>query len=41
MIDGVIPGWQDNAICIGFGIVTLAIGFLVFKKTQDRFVLYL
>ena len=37
---GVNPGLQDNLICLGFAVVTFAVGFLVFKKLQKRFILY-
>ena len=37
---GVNPGMQENLICLGFAIVTFAVGFLVFKKLQKRFILY-
>lgn len=37
---GVNPGLQENLICFGFAAVTFAVGFLVFKKLQKRFILY-
>lgn len=37
---GVNPGLQENLICLGFAVVTFAVGFLVFKKLQKRFILY-
>ncbi len=38
---GTIPGWQENAICILFSLGFLAIGLLVLKKNQDKFILYI
>lgn len=37
---GANPGLQENLICFGFAAVTFAVGFLVFKKLQKRFILY-
>ena len=37
---GVSPGLQENLICLGFAGITFAVGFLVFKKLQKRFILY-
>lgn len=34
------PGIQENLICFGFAIVTFAVGLLVFRKLQKRFILY-
>jgi len=41
LIYGTIPSLQQNIICIGFSVVTLVIGLLLFKKTQDKFILYI
>jgi ABC-2 type transport system permease protein len=40
MIYGTIPGISQNLICLGFGVTTLLIGLIMFKKTQDRFILH-
>lgn len=40
-INGVIPSLTDNLICIGWGLAMLIIGLIVFKKTQDKFILYI
>lgn len=37
---GQTPTLQDNLLCFAFAIATFAIGFLVFKKLQNRFILY-
>lgn len=34
------PGGMENLICLGFAVITLLVGILVFKKTQHKFVLY-
>ena len=41
LIDGVSPEPASYLICFGFAILALFIGGLIFKKTQDRFVLYI
>jgi ABC-2 type transport system permease protein len=40
MLYGIVPGLGTNLICLGFALSTLAVGLLVFKKTQDRFILH-
>lgn len=37
---GSVPGWKDNLICLGIGVVMMVIGLFVFYKKQDKFVLY-
>lgn len=37
---GATPSIGMNAICLIFGLVALAIGILVFRKTQKKFILY-
>ena len=34
------PGIQENLLCLLFAVVTFAVGLLVFKKLQKRFILY-
>lgn len=41
MIDGVSPEPIQYAYCLIFSICMLGIGAVIFKKTQDRFVLYI
>lgn len=41
MIYGVVPSFTDNIICVTFSLVTLLIGLIVFKKNQDKFILYI
>ena len=38
---GKLPGLKDNLICIGVSFVMLVIGVLVFRRKQDKFVLYM
>jgi ABC-2 type transport system permease protein len=37
---GTTPSLARNAICFGMAAATLAVGILVFKKLQKRFILY-
>lgn len=37
---GTTPGLMENLICFGFGIITLLIGYTVFRKTEQKFILY-
>lgn len=41
IIYGVCPSLLENLICIGFAVATLAIGLLVFKKLEKKFVLFI
>lgn len=41
LIDGVSPEPKAYALCFILAVIPLAIGLLVFKKTQDKFVLHL
>ncbi len=38
---GVVPGITDNMVCVTFSLVSLLIGLTVFKKNQDKFILYI
>ena len=37
---GTFPSMKDNLICLGIGLIMMAIGLFVFYKKQDKFVLY-
>lgn len=41
VIYGTVPSLQSNLICIVYGLLFLVSGVLIFKKTQDRFILFL
>lgn len=41
MIYGVVPSFTDNMVCITFSVIMLLIGLAVFKKNQDKFILYI
>ncbi|MGI6217084.1 MAG: ABC transporter permease [Coriobacteriales bacterium] len=41
MIYNVNPGLMENIVCIGFAAITLIVGYLVFTKTQKKFILYI
>lgn len=38
---GTVPGLNFNLICMAFSLGALAIGLVVFKKKQDRFILFI
>ena len=35
-----LPGVQENLVCLGIAAITFAVGFLVFRKTEKNFILY-
>ncbi|HBT95583.1 MAG TPA: ABC transporter [Coriobacteriia bacterium] len=37
---GITPTLMDNLICLGMALVTLLIGFVVFRKTERKFILH-
>ena len=37
---GTTPGLVENILCLGFALITLLVGALVFKKLSKRFVLF-
>lgn len=37
---GNTPGLGENLICLGFAVATFAAGFVIFRKTQNKFILY-
>lgn len=41
LIEGVSPGPRSYIFCFLFAMISLLVGSLVFKKTQDKFTLYL
>lgn len=41
MMWDVFPGGKECLICLGFAVITFAVGFLVFRKTQHKFILYI
>ena len=40
VIYGEIPTFNENIMCMVFALLALVVGLLVFKKLQDRFILY-
>lgn len=40
MMWNTVPGLEENLICLAMALVTFLIGFLVFKKTEKKFILY-
>ena len=41
VINGVFPTMGEHLVCISLSVSMMLIGFSVFKKTQDRFILYI
>ena len=41
MMYGTMPDVQFNLMCLLFAVVTFAVGLLVFRKTQRKFILYI
>lgn len=41
MIYGRMPTLADNVICIGFALISLLVGIVVFRKSQNKFVLHI
>ena len=37
---GITPSLEQNLICFAIGAVMLALGYLVFRKLQKKFILY-
>lgn len=40
LLYGTTPTLMENAICLGCGVVFLVLGYVVFKKQQNKFILY-
>lgn len=40
LLNGTVPGLSENLICATMAITTFAIGLLIFKKTEKKFILY-
>lgn len=40
ILSGTVPGLQENLLCLGMAVVAFAIGLLIFKKTEKKFILY-
>lgn len=38
---GSVPGLYENMVCLVFALFFLVIGLIVFKRTQDRFILHI
>ena len=41
MIYGTLPTLEDNIICIAFSLMFLALGVVIFRKNQDKFILHI
>lgn len=40
MMNGITPSLEQNLICIGMAVLTFIVGFIVFRKTEHKFILY-
>ena len=40
VLNGTVPGLQENLLCLGMAVVAFAVGLLIFKKTEKKFILY-
>ena len=40
MMNGITPSLEQNLICIGMAVITFIVGFIVFRKTEHKFILY-
>ena len=40
ILSGTVPGLQENLLCLGMAVAAFAIGLLIFKKTEKKFILY-
>lgn len=41
MLYGTLPSFADNAVCLLFALAMLGFGITVFRKSQDKFILYI
>lgn len=41
ILDGTLPTLSENLLCAGIGIAALLAGVLIFKKKQDKFILFI
>ncbi len=41
VIEGIIPGWQHHVLCIGFAVLALGVGALIYKKMNHKFLYYI
>ena len=39
-MNGIMPGFNEQLVCFGMAIITFFIGFIVFKATEKKFILY-
>lgn len=40
-IDGTVPGLQYNLMCLGYSLGALLIGYYAFKKSENKFILFI
>lgn len=40
VLNGVVPGVGENLLCLSMALVSMALGLLLFKKAEKKFILY-
>ena len=40
LLNGTVPGVGENLLCFGMAAITFAVGLLIFKKSEKKFILY-
>lgn len=40
LLNGTVPGVGENLLCLGMAVITFAVGLLIFKKSEKKFILY-
>ena len=41
LLKGIVPDWKMHLICYGVGIAAFALGYLVFRLSRKKFILYI
>ena len=36
-----LPDFTENLVCLGIALITFLVGFIVFRKSEDKFILYI
>ena len=40
LLNGTVQGVGENLLCFGMAAITFAVGLLIFKKSEKKFILY-
>ena len=41
LLMGIVPSWQTHLICYGVGILAFIVGFIIFRLSRKKFILYI